>query len=105
MNRTLQRDLRESEKKIMELEKEIQKSVCATQYENMLKVKESSLKLKESSLKVFNAAGKENKENAFTNTVKSLDKKKPSTQPKKSSRIVSSTINFAKKLQVRGPVI
>ena len=71
----------------------------------MLKVKESSIKLKESSLKVFNREGKENKENALTNTVKSLDKKKPATQPKKSSRIISSTINFAKKLQVKGSVI
>lgn len=60
MNKNLQKDLRESEKKIMDLEKEVQKNVCANQYENMIKVKESSIKLKESSLKVLNPT-KENK--------------------------------------------
>jgi len=38
----------------MELEKEIQRSVCSTQYENLAKIKESSSKMKESSLKVLN---------------------------------------------------
>jgi uncharacterized protein YeeX (DUF496 family) len=32
MNKALQRELRDSERKIMDLEKEIQSSVCATQY-------------------------------------------------------------------------
>jgi hypothetical protein len=90
----------------MDLEKEIQNSVCATQYETLLKVKESSVKLKESSLKVLNPnPTRDNKENAFTNTIKSLDKKKPSTQPKKPTRIATSTINFAKKLQLKSAVV
>jgi hypothetical protein len=65
-------------------------------------VKESSAKLKESSLKALHPANsRENKENTFANTVKSLDKKKPATQPKKATRIATSTLNFVKKLQLK----
>jgi hypothetical protein len=46
-------------------------------------------------------AARDNKENALGNTVKSLDKKKPSTQPKKPTKIATSTLNFAKKLQMK----
>lgn len=106
MNKNLQRELRESERKIMDLEKEIQDSVCATQYETLLKVKENSAKLKESSLKALNPyPARDNKENAFGNTVKSLEKKKPATQPKKTTRIATSTLNIAKKLQIKNVLL
>ena len=86
----------------MDLEKDIQNTIC-TQYQTVLRAKESSIKLKESSLKVLQPyAARDNKENAFGNTVKSLDKKKPSsTQPKKPTKIATSTLNFAKKLQMK----
>jgi hypothetical protein len=39
MNKALQRELKESDKKILELEKENQRSVCSTHYENLAKIK------------------------------------------------------------------
>ena len=39
MNRNLQKDLRESEKKILDLEKEVQKNICCNQQENLVKIK------------------------------------------------------------------
>lgn len=106
MNKSLRKDLGESDKKIMELEKEIQKTVCSTQYENLAKIKESSSKMKESSLKVLNPLTAKEKENAQANVVKSVDKKKISaSQVKKTGKITSSTTNFSRKAQTKNGLV
>lgn len=105
MNKSLQKELRDNEKKIMELEREIQKSVCTTQHDNLVKIKEHSSRLKESSLRLTNLP---NKENAITNSMKSIERKKGSIghhQVKKTGRISASSTNLAKKLQIKNNLL
>ena len=99
MNKTLQKNLLESDKKIMELEKEMQKNVSNSQQENLTKIKESSTRLKESSLKLTYL----NKENAVNNG-KSIERKKTghsNNHSKKSVRVSSSSTNIQRKLQIK----
>jgi hypothetical protein len=99
MNKTLQRELRESDRKMLELEKEMQRTVCLSHHDAVAKIKESSCRMKDSLVKPHN------KENTLPNA-KSVDRKKVSTsQLKKTTRTVSSAHPLTKKTQSKSPLI